>query len=126
MNKNLLLLFSLFVFFVSRSQVAPVETDPLGAHAVFYIPTATDAQLTNLKTEFAKYSQIQSAVYAYGNHKCLIISFADVATPDFTYYYQLIKVMSPYIDSKDIKIKTPDAYAHIAKLGIDLSSFTVK
>ncbi|MBL7895185.1 MAG: hypothetical protein JNK50_07845 [Bacteroidia bacterium] len=89
------------------------ETDKLESRAVLYIPTADNNKLTLIKNEFAKYPQIQSAVYYYQNHNALLIEFADVLNPIFITYSDIIKLISHGVPSEEVWIKTPSAFDEI-------------
>jgi hypothetical protein len=127
--KRLLLIFFTISCFALKSQTGGVlESDPLNGYVVLVLPTATVQQLNNLKLEFAKHPQIQSATYVYQGHNCLLIALADVMNPDFIYYRDLVKIVVGYggINRQDILIKEPKAYTEITTGGIDSTSFTVK
>ncbi|MGZ3883748.1 MAG: hypothetical protein ACXVP0_03080 [Bacteroidia bacterium] len=103
---------------------AILPKDSIGANVVLYVPAANTSQISSLQAEFAKYPQIQGAVYV-STHKCILIEMADVIKPDFYTYGQLTKVIAQYINYSDIKIKTPTAYAEI-KGSLDSSGITIK
>ena len=126
MVKYLSLLVCFLVCFTVKAQILPSETDSLKNRAIIVLPSVTLSQLDDLKTEFAKYSQIQKAVFIYGNHNCLLIDLANVANPSFISYSDLIKIMCLTVSHNQIFIKDWKAYDEIYKRSFDDTSFSVK
>jgi hypothetical protein len=113
MNKNILLLSFLIISFISRSQTEAIPlSDFLQTQVVLYVPTATSGQLNNLQTEFANQPQIDAAVFI-SPHNCLLINMGVVNNPRFIHYAELVKLISQYINYKEIYVKTPTAYNEI-------------
>ncbi|MBN8694102.1 MAG: hypothetical protein J0L69_12980 [Bacteroidetes bacterium] len=112
---------------ISQSNQDFKETDKLESRAVLYIPTADNDKLALIKNEFAKYPQIQSAVYFYHNHNALLIEFADVVNPMFFTYSDIIKLIAHGIPSEEVWIKTPAAYDEIlSNQELDTTKFILK
>ncbi|MBL7909532.1 MAG: hypothetical protein JNJ41_00590 [Bacteroidia bacterium] len=126
MNRYILILIFLIISIFSKSQIEQIyESDSLESKVVLYIPTATNAQLTNLQAEFANQTQIETAVFIFQSHNCLLIDLATVNNPKFIRYAELVKFVSQFINYKDIHIKTTTAYSEI-KAAQDATSFTLK
>ncbi len=126
MNRHILLLIFLIISIFSKSQIEQIyESDSLESKVVLYIPTATNAQLTNLQAEFVNQTQIETAVFIFQSHNCLLIDLTTVNNPKFVRYAELVKFVSQFINYKDIHIKTTAAYSEI-KAAQDATSFTLK
>lgn len=126
MIKHLLSVLLFVVCFISNAQLSPSESDSLKSRAVLVLPKVTISQLNNIKTEFAKYPQIQKAVFIYNNHNCLLIDFDNGVNPNFKLYSELIKMICGYVMRNEIFIKDSNAYNEIYKRGFDDSSFVLK
>ena len=126
MGRSLILFIFLLIGFSAKSQ-SFTENDSLISKVVIVLPNVTSAQLNSVKTEFAKYAQIQKAVFVYGNHNCLLVDLnMNLNTPSFIYYRELIKIMCASINPADIKIKTPVAYSEISNAVNDSKSTVIK
>lgn len=112
--------FLLFIFLCfgswqlkSQSYADILETDSLPSRVVFYLPTADSEKLNLIKTEFAKFPQIENAVYVFGTHHALLIQFAAVPSPKFYTYADVKKQIAHGIAHDEIYMKTPTVYEGI-------------
>jgi len=123
-------LFFIVVFVLGLGQLNAQEiseNDSLPSRFILILPTADNSKLTLIKNEFAKYPQIQSAVFVYKNHNALLIEMADMVNTRLVYYREIMKVVTHGVKYEEILIKHPSAYEQvIGDAESNSSTFIVK
>jgi hypothetical protein len=65
--------------------------DKIEEKAIIGLPGVTNEQLNLISIEFAKYPQITSAEFIFGNHNCLLVTFGNFK--NFSVYEEMLKTL---------------------------------
>lgn len=112
MKLRYIFLISMFcVLLPSFSAQEITMRDKIEEKGIIGFPGVTNEQLNLIAVEFAKYPQIVSAEFIYGNQNCMLITFGQVK--NFTVYEELVKVLSGIFPIQNCFLKNKEYFNEI-------------
>jgi len=105
----LLAMFSIMIPTFSAQEIT--MRDKIEEKGIIGFPGVTNEQLNLIAVEFAKYPQILSAEFIYGNQNCMLLTFGIVK--NFTVYEELVKVLNGIYPIQNCFLKNKEYFNEI-------------